>query len=81
MLRYKYLLFSAQWLPYVPPGITFRNFILCAQSAFRACVLCMDLRTNNDYYESVYIVHCAVQTEYLNVITLVLLILKCSVMV
>jgi hypothetical protein len=45
--------------------------MLCAQSAFRVCVLCMDLRTNSGYYEAVYIVHCAVKTVYLNVTTLV----------
>jgi hypothetical protein len=30
-------------------------------------VFCVDLRTKSDYYEPVYIVQCAVQTEYLNV--------------
>jgi hypothetical protein len=39
--------FKAQWLLYVPPGLTFNNFTFCPNSVFMCF---MDLRTNSDYF-------------------------------
>jgi len=38
---------KAQWLLYLAPGCTLRNFTFCSHRVF---IFCMDLRTNNDYF-------------------------------
>ena len=40
-------LFTAAYLLYVPPGLTFANSTFCPHSV---CVLFMDLRTNREYF-------------------------------
>jgi hypothetical protein len=40
--------FKAQWLLYVPPGLTFNNSTFCPNSVIY--VFYVDLRTNSDYF-------------------------------
>ena len=39
---------KAQWLLYVPPGLTFSNSAFCPHTVFMCFFV--DLRTNSDYY-------------------------------
>ena len=39
--------FMAQWLFYVPPGLTFSNSTFCPQCIY---VFCVDISTNSDYF-------------------------------
>jgi len=56
--------FKAQWLLYVPPGLTFKNFTFCPQCVF-TCHYNNNGLVSISEIERVY---CAVQTECLNTI-------------